>query len=117
MSGFIEIEEVVVVWTWRALDDASVEAAAVISITSIHEPPRSRLPSAGRKARVKTLGGMGGGDELLSGFIEIEELLVVWTWRALDDTRHGAVAVTSITSIQEGLLSRWPSEGRKVRVA
>ena len=56
------------------------------------------------------------GDELLLGFIEMEELVVALTLRALDDTRHGAVAVTSITSIHEGLLSRWPSEGRKVRV-
>ena len=57
-----------------------------------------------------------GGDELLSGFIEMEELVVALT-RALNDTCHGAVDVTSITSIHEGLLSRWPSEGRKVRVA
>ena len=116
MSGFIEIEKVVVVWTWRAMDDTRTVVAAVTSITSIHLSPRSRWPSAGRKVRVKRWGGMGG-DELLSGFIEMEELMVALALRALDDTSHGAVAVTSITSIHEGLLSWWPSEGRKVRVA
>ena len=91
-------------------------AAAVTSITSIHMSPRSRLPSAGRKVRVVRLGGMGGGDELLSGFIEMEELMVALTLRALNDTSHGAVAMTSIASIHLSPRARWPSAGRKVSV-